>query len=125
MSWVRKYYTTNGQIQLSRELLSAFEHWESETEDASKEEIELATKCFTDFSRLPPAEDRISGINTALHQIEEVLTKAKNAFSTQHWNNTITCCETILELEQNHHEATLLLASTFLERNLNEEDVKQ
>ena len=58
LSWVRKLYSRNNELRLSREILGTLQRW-SEVDTShvtSLDEIDLATKVYEDFSRLPPAD---------------------------------------------------------------------
>merc|ERR1711865_220151 len=58
LSWVRKLYSENNELRLSREILGTLKRW-SEIERnlvISQNEIDLAIKVYEDFNRLPPAD---------------------------------------------------------------------
>ena len=58
LSWVRKLYSKDGELRLSREILGTLKRWSrvNRTQVTSQDEIDLATKVYEDFSRLPPAD---------------------------------------------------------------------
>ena len=56
LSWIRYYYTKDRKLNLSLEILHALREW-SQRKDLPKQEIELATKLYDDFSREPPLEE--------------------------------------------------------------------
>ena len=55
LSWMRKLYTKDGVLNLSKEILNSLKVWS--TTCKIDEETELATKVYEDFVRFPAANN--------------------------------------------------------------------
>ena len=68
LSWMRKLYTKDGVLNLSKEILNSLKVWS--TTCKIDEETELATKVYEDFVRFPAAND-IAGHNVRPSDVAE------------------------------------------------------
>lgn len=57
LSWVRKLYTKNNELRLSRKLLTLLSEWPEHTRSEDLSELALAKQVYEDFSRWPAIED--------------------------------------------------------------------